>query len=50
MTRDTIRRADHLIDIGPSAGKRGGCLVAQGQVADLQAAADCKPAATCCMP
>ncbi len=37
---DTIRRADHLIDIGPSAGKRGGCLVAQGQVADLQAAAD----------
>ncbi len=32
---DTIRRADHLIDIGPSAGKRGGRLVAQGQVEDL---------------
>jgi len=37
---DTIRRADHLIDIGPSAGKRGGHLVAQGQVADLTASAD----------
>lgn len=32
---DTIRRADHLIDIGPSAGKRGGRLVAEGSVADL---------------
>ncbi|HSM22091.1 MAG TPA: excinuclease ABC subunit A, partial [Rubrivivax sp.] len=32
---DTIRRADHLIDIGPGAGKRGGTLVAQGSVADL---------------
>ena len=37
---DTIRRADHIIDIGPSAGKRGGRLVAQGSVADVQAAAD----------
>ncbi|WP_238136923.1 excinuclease ABC subunit UvrA [Variovorax sp. JS1663] len=35
---DTIRRADHIIDIGPSAGKRGGRLVAQGMVADLEAA------------
>ena len=34
---DTIRRADHLIDIGPGAGKRGGHLVAQGSVADLAA-------------
>jgi excinuclease ABC subunit A len=32
---DTIRRADHIIDIGPGAGKRGGRLVAQGSVADL---------------
>jgi excinuclease ABC subunit A len=32
---DTIRRADHLIDIGPGAGKRGGRLVAQGTVEDL---------------
>ncbi|AJE98336.1 excinuclease ABC subunit UvrA [Pandoraea apista] len=34
---DTIRRADHIIDIGPGAGKRGGTLVAQGSVADLAA-------------
>ena len=37
---DTIRHADHIIDIGPSAGKRGGQLVAQGAVADIQASAD----------
>ena len=32
---ETMRRADHLIDIGPGAGKRGGHLVAQGRVQDL---------------
>ncbi|QGZ64389.1 excinuclease ABC subunit UvrA [Paraburkholderia acidisoli] len=37
---DTIRRADHIIDIGPSAGKRGGRVVAQGKVADLAAQPD----------
>ncbi|CAG9223304.1 Excinuclease ABC, A subunit [Paraburkholderia sabiae] len=37
---DTIRRADHIIDIGPGAGKRGGTLVAQGRVGDLSAQAD----------
>ncbi|OGA60060.1 MAG: excinuclease ABC subunit A [Burkholderiales bacterium RIFCSPHIGHO2_01_FULL_64_960] len=37
---DTIRRADHIIDIGPSAGKRGGHLVAQGSVADITGAED----------
>jgi excinuclease ABC subunit A len=37
---DTIRRADHLIDIGPGAGKRGGQLVAQGTAADLSANPD----------
>ena len=37
---DTIRRADHIIDIGPSAGKRGGRVVAQGSVADLSASPD----------
>jgi len=37
---DTIRRADHIIDIGPSAGKRGGRVVAQGTAADLSAAAE----------
>ena len=37
---DTIRHADHIIDIGPSAGKRGGRLVAEGGVLDIQKAAD----------
>ncbi|MFC5609055.1 excinuclease ABC subunit UvrA [Variovorax soli] len=35
---DTIRRADHVIDIGPGAGKRGGRVVAEGALADIQAA------------
>ncbi|WP_427914632.1 excinuclease ABC subunit UvrA [Ramlibacter sp. MMS24-I3-19] len=34
---DTIRRADHIIDIGPSAGKRGGRVIAQGSAQDLTA-------------
>ncbi|MBT9505777.1 excinuclease ABC subunit UvrA [Rhodoferax sp.] len=37
---DTIRHADHIIDIGPSAGKRGGRLVAEGKVADIVKAGD----------
>ena len=37
---DTIRRADHVIDIGPGAGKRGGRVVAQGSVSDLSATAE----------
>ncbi|MFC7461683.1 excinuclease ABC subunit UvrA [Hydrogenophaga defluvii] len=37
---DTIRRADHIIDIGPSAGKRGGRVVAQGSAQDLSDAAE----------
>ncbi|MCS6766286.1 MAG: excinuclease ABC subunit UvrA [Candidatus Protistobacter heckmanni] len=37
---DTIRRADHIIDIGPGAGKRGGRLIAQGGVKELAAHAD----------
>jgi excinuclease ABC subunit A len=32
---DTIRAAQHLIDIGPGAGARGGRVVAQGSVQDL---------------
>ncbi len=32
---DTIRRADHLIDLGPGAGTRGGRVVGQGRIADL---------------
>jgi excinuclease ABC subunit A len=34
---DTIRRADHIIDIGPSAGVRGGRVVAQGSVDQVSA-------------
>jgi excinuclease ABC subunit A len=32
---DTIRRADHVIDLGPGAGTRGGNVVAQGTAAEL---------------
>ncbi|MCP5353389.1 MAG: excinuclease ABC subunit A, partial [Chromatiales bacterium] len=37
---DTIRRADHVIDLGPGAGVRGGQVVAEGRLADLMAAPD----------
>ncbi len=32
---DTIRRADHVIDLGPGAGTRGGLVVAEGTAAEL---------------
>ncbi|HEY2783148.1 MAG TPA: excinuclease ABC subunit UvrA [Steroidobacteraceae bacterium] len=32
---DTIRRADHVVDLGPGAGTRGGRLVAEGTAAQL---------------
>jgi len=32
---ETIREADHIVDIGPMAGSKGGELVAQGTVEDL---------------
>jgi len=34
---ETIRRAEHLVDLGPGAGAKGGALVAQGTLADLMA-------------
>ncbi len=37
---DTIRRADHIIDIGPSAGKHGGRVVAQGSATDIEASSE----------
>ena len=35
---ETIRSADHIIDMGPGAGRHGGRIVAQGAVEDLCAA------------
>ena len=37
---ETIRRADHIIDIGPGAGKRGGRLVAEGSVTEISSMPD----------
>jgi excinuclease ABC subunit A len=35
---DAIRTADYIIDMGPGAGVHGGAIVAQGKLADIQAA------------
>ena len=37
---DTIRAADHVVDIGPGAGVHGGHIVAEGSLDDLLNAAD----------
>ncbi len=34
---DTIRQADHVVDMGPGAGVHGGEIVSQGTVAELMA-------------
>jgi len=34
---DTIRRAEHVIDLGPGAGRLGGYIVAQGNAEELKA-------------
>ena len=34
---ETMRAADHLIDLGPGAGKHGGHVIAAGSVADVAA-------------
>ena len=58
---DTIRRAHHVIDLGPGAGKLGGQVIAEGTAADLMQHPDsltgrflkrrccirCSPAAAC---
>jgi excinuclease ABC subunit A len=37
---ETIRGADHVIDLGPGAGSRGGRVVAEGSAAELEASPD----------
>jgi len=37
---DTIRRAEHVIDLGPGAGRLGGRIVAQGNAEELKANPD----------
>ena len=34
---DTIRHADYVLDLGPGAGRLGGCVVAQGTPAEIMA-------------
>jgi excinuclease ABC subunit A len=36
----TMRAADHIVDIGPGAGEHGGEIVASGQAADIEAVAE----------
>ncbi|HEU4654614.1 MAG TPA: excinuclease ABC subunit UvrA [Steroidobacteraceae bacterium] len=37
---ETIRRADHVVDLGPGAGTRGGRIVAEGTAAQLERSPD----------
>ena len=37
---ETMRRADHIIDIGPGAGKHGGLVVAEGTMDEVAAVED----------
>ena len=37
---ETIRRADHIVDIGPGSGSRGGRLIAEGTLEDIEKAKD----------
>ncbi len=37
---DTMFAADHIVDIGPGAGIKGGCLVAEGTAEDIMANPD----------
>ncbi len=40
---DTMRAADHIVDIGPAAGEHGGRVVAQGGLQDIM---NCEASAT----
>jgi excinuclease ABC subunit A len=37
---ETIRHADYVLDLGPGAGRLGGCVVAQGTPAEIMACAE----------
>ena len=37
---ETIRTADHIVDIGPGAGEHGGSIVAQGTLKDITRGSD----------
>jgi len=37
---ETMRAADHIIDIGPGAGEHGGEIVAEGKVEDIESVAE----------
>lgn len=37
---DTIRQADHVVDLGPGAGRHGGAIVAQGKPSDIARCAE----------
>ncbi len=37
---ETIRSADHIVDLGPGAGREGGAVVVEGKVADVQQRVD----------
>ncbi len=37
---EMVRSADHIIDMGPGAGRRGGRVVAQGKLKDIETAAE----------
>ena len=37
---ETIRTADHIVDIGPGAGEHGGSIVAQGTLKDITGGSD----------
>ncbi len=38
--RETMEAADHIVDLGPGAGRRGGYLVAQGTIEEIRGAPD----------
>lgn len=44
---ETMRWADHIIDLGPGAGVEGGEVVAQGTMRDIKESRNRRPAGAC---